>query len=61
MPREKVIGDADTFGWWICACVKRKGGTMTHIKQNPPSLAKCRKCGAKRDTKFDAKGRVISA
>lgn len=43
-----IVEDAE---YWICACVKRRKGTMTHIKGNHPSVLKCRKCGT---TKADS-------
>ena len=32
-------------GYWVCACVKRKKGVMTHIKGNHPRVKVCRRCG----------------
>ncbi len=34
-----------TEDWWPCVCMKRKGGKLTHIKLNDPSVLKCKKCG----------------
>jgi hypothetical protein len=35
--------------YWICACVKRRRGVMTHIKSNHPDVKKCRACGCTPD------------
>jgi len=42
-----LVVDKDDY--WICACVRRKGGRLTHIKGNHPSVKKCRKCGCTKD------------
>jgi hypothetical protein len=45
--------------WWPCACMKRRGGKLTHIKLNAPEKAACKKCGCTKadNDKFRAEGR----
>lgn len=34
--------------YWPCACVKRdKAGNLTHFGMQPPTVKRCRRCGAK--------------
>lgn len=38
-----------TDAYWVCACVKRRKGLMTHIKGHHPSVKKCRRCGCTKE------------
>lgn len=39
------IADAESQGYWLCACVKRnRSGVMTHLKMNHPSVEHCEVC-----------------
>ena len=41
----KTSAEAEHFGWWVCACVKRdRTGRLTHLKMNAPTVTVCRKC-----------------
>ena len=47
-------------GYWPCGCAKRdKGGNLTHIKYHPPTVKKCRACGATRPPKGWDKGKGV--
>lgn len=47
--REAVPAPAPTPGHWPCACVRRdRAGNLKAIKMHPPSVNKCRRCGATR-------------
>jgi transcription elongation factor Elf1 len=39
----------DLKKYWLCACIKRKGGIFTQVKAHHPSVAVCSTCGVRRD------------